>query len=59
MNETKAIAQRLKTFNNSTAGKVATDKQARFDCKGKNVHWYDYQETRQYCQPTLADVSDA
>ena len=31
----KAIEKKLRTFNNKTAEKVATDKKARIGCKGK------------------------
>ena len=40
----KAIQQKLETFNNQTASKVAADAQARFGCKGKDKHWYGYKE---------------
>ena len=40
----RAIKQGLEQFNNATAGKVATDKQARFGCKGKNKYWFGYKE---------------
>ena len=40
----RAIKQGLEQFNNETAGKVATDKQARFGCKGKNTYWFGYKE---------------
>jgi IS5 family transposase len=40
----RAIKQGLEQFNNETAGKVATDKQARFGCKGKNKYWFGYKE---------------
>jgi len=40
----RAIRQGLEQFNNATAGKVATDKQARFGCKGKNKYWFGYKE---------------
>ena len=40
----KAIAKGLEKFNNSTASKVASDKQARFGCKGKDKYWYGYKE---------------
>lgn len=40
----KAIKLGLKKFNNKTARKVATDKQARFGCKGQNKYWYGYKE---------------
>ena len=40
----KAIAQGLEKFNNITASKVASDKQARFGCKGKDKYWYGYKE---------------
>ena len=36
----KAIEKKLRTFNNKTAKKVATDKQARIGCKGKGKFWY-------------------
>ena len=38
----KAIAKGLEKFNNVTASKVASDKQARFGCKGKDKYWYGY-----------------
>lgn len=40
----KAIAEGLEKFNNVTASKVASDKQARFGCKGKKKYWYGYKE---------------
>lgn len=40
----KAIQQKLETFNNQTASKVAAEPQARFGCKGKDKHWYGYKE---------------
>ena len=40
----RPIKQGLEQFNNETAGKVATDKQARFGCKGKNKYWFGYKE---------------
>jgi IS5 family transposase len=40
----KAIEQGLETFNNTTAPKVAADKDARFGAKGKNKFWYGYKE---------------
>lgn len=38
----KAIKQGMEAFNNKTADKVATDKQARFGNKGKSKFWYGY-----------------
>ncbi len=64
----KAIAKGLETFNNKTASKVATDKQARFGAKGKNEYWYGYKEHVSLdmqsglinkVAATPADVSDA
>jgi len=40
----RAIAKGLEKFNNDTAPKVATDKQARFGAKGKDKFWYGYKE---------------
>ncbi|MCP4066141.1 MAG: transposase, partial [Gammaproteobacteria bacterium] len=40
----KAIKRGLEEFNNQTADKVASDKDARFGCKGKNKYWYGYKE---------------
>ena len=40
----KAIKQGLEKFNNDTAEKVATDKDARFGCKGNKNYWYGYKE---------------
>jgi IS5 family transposase len=38
----KAIKIGLEKFNNATADKVASDKEARFGCKGKDKFWYGY-----------------
>lgn len=43
-NRDKAIKLSLQKFKNKTAGKVATDKQARFGCKGQNKYWHEYKE---------------
>lgn len=40
----KAIKAGLEKFNNETASQIATDKQARFGCKGNNKFWYGYKE---------------
>lgn len=40
----RAIARGLEKFNNATAPKVASDKQARFGAKGKGKFWYGYKE---------------
>ena len=64
----KAIKLGLEKFNNKTAGKVATDKQARFGCKGQNKYWYGYKEHASVdmqsglinkIAATSADVTDA
>jgi IS5 family transposase len=38
----KAIKEGLEKLNNDTVGKYATDKQARFGCKGKQKFWFGY-----------------
>ena len=40
----KAIEKGLEVFNNETASKVASDKQARFGAKSKKKFWYGYKE---------------
>lgn len=40
----KAIKQGLEKFNNTTAGLVGRDKEARFGCKGKDKFWYGYKK---------------
>ena len=40
----RAIRQGLEQFKYETAAKVATDKQARFGCKGKNKYWFGSKE---------------
>ncbi|MEM9446894.1 MAG: transposase [Verrucomicrobiota bacterium] len=40
----EAIRQRYEKLNNQTVAKVASDKQARFGCKGKTKFWYGYKE---------------
>lgn len=64
----KAIKQGLEKFNNKTASKVATDKQARFGCKGKDKYWYGYKEHASVdmqsglinkIAATSADITDA
>ena len=40
----KAIKAGLEKFNNDTASQVASDKQARFGCKGGNKFWYGDKE---------------
>ena len=63
----KAISQGLKKFNNKTAKKVATDKQARIGCKGKEKFWYGYKRHLAVCMKfglitkvavTPANISD-
>jgi len=41
----KAIEKKHKKLNNETLPKVATDKQARIGCKGKNKFWYGYKKS--------------
>ncbi len=64
----KAIKLSLEKFNNKTAGKVITEKQARFGCKGQNKYWYGYKEHASVdlqsglinkIAATSADVTDA
>jgi len=43
-NRDKAIKIGLEEFNNKTATKVASDKDARFGCKGNHQYWYGYKE---------------
>lgn len=40
----KAIAEKYEKLNNEVLPKVATDKQARIGCKGKNKYWYGYKK---------------
>lgn len=40
----KAIKAGLERFNNETAPEVASDKQARFGCKGNDKYWFGYKE---------------
>ena len=45
----EAIEKGCKIFNNKTAKKVATDKQARVGCKGKSKFWYGYKRNVAVC----------
>jgi len=45
----EAIEKGLKIFNNKTAKKVATDKQARMGCKGKSNFWYGHKRNVAVC----------
>ena len=38
----EAIKQKYEKLNNEVLSKVATDKQARIGCKGKDKYWYGY-----------------
>jgi transposase, IS5 family len=40
----EAIRRRYEKLNNEILPKVATDKQARIGCKGKNKYWYGYKK---------------
>jgi IS5 family transposase len=40
----EAIRQKYEKLNNEVLPKVATDKQARIGCKGKNKFWYGYKQ---------------
>jgi len=45
----EAVEKGLKIFNNKTAKKVATDKQAKVGCKGKSKFWYGYKRNVAVC----------
>ena len=40
----KAIQKKYEKLNNETLPKVASDKQAKIGCKGKNKYWYGYKK---------------
>lgn len=40
----KAIKEKYERLNNEVLPKVATDKQARIGCKGKDKYWYGYKQ---------------
>ena len=45
----EAVEKGFKFFNNKTAKKVATDKQARVGCKGKSKFWYGHKRNVAVC----------